>query len=714
MQQILLPKPLFYWNNLRFLPHRKQCIVHRYHKTLIHGYSMKKPGHIQRLPQHDSPLPRSIGARRNRLKATLVLTDQWLRNLTDPELGPIGQSLQQAFAATGAHEHINRKGESALYTSYVYPPNTGQRNFLNRIVYGPALESNPDLLFPIRCQKIAYALQPVCALAMHADPFNAETNIMLSPRDYVIRKERIRQDAYTKAAWLASLAAKDRPGIRAATENDILPVWLFEQLRTEAHTLEETLRRAALAASNHSGFWSHPFFPHRAADDWHAAGLEEYERIIDLRLKRGDTIIFVRMDMRDGENDMLALGGSFGPNPFGKDARLYPEFEQTQFSEENWQRLIALEEKLGIGNNAALPTLREGLSVLSLSPQEFLAQSRRENVLTYIERWTQDLHDPELGPVGQEFNALAAKTGCAEGVDLKTRHNAYQTSYVYPPQQGQTNFPNRISYGDTALKNLPLFFSARNHEFIHVSQYNTAPALHANPFNAATDLVLAPLDYVMVKERMEQDAYAKGAWLCTLGVTAHPTIRKEMDGAILSVTTFETLRAQSASVAETLRKAATAASSSEGYWLSGDNMPKVPVTTNWHELALKEYRSIIQTRLEDCKKSGKTLTFIRLNSTGIGDDNDILPIGVAFGPNSFGENGKIYPEFAARPVLSSGNRALFEALYKDFPIPQDQALKIFGKELAARGETKSSFLTRMRGNDHSPAKPRKTPRALKL
>src|SRR5690606_4354935 len=120
-------------------------------------------------------------------------------------------------------------------------------------------------------------------------------------------------------------------------------------------------------------------------------------------------------------------------------------------------------------------------------------------------------------------------------------------SFRYPANPGQTSFSNYVLYGIEALDSRERLLGARTHEFIHARQYHLSAALHADPFNEASDIIVSPYDYILRKERLEQDAYVKGAWLCSLAVGDAPDVVAAMKGSPLPIDTFQNIRAQSGS-----------------------------------------------------------------------------------------------------------------------------------------------------------------------
>lgn len=120
-----------------------------------------------------------------------------------------------------------------------------------------------------------------------------------------------------------------------------------------------------------------------------------------------------------------------------------------------------------------------------------------------VDGWMQRLHDPELGGVGLAFLKATAGVLKREDIDFQMKPSAGYHSFIYPPKPGQDGFSNYVLYGAEALENAERLMGARTHEFVHALQYQNAAALHADPFNAATNIMVSPYDYLLRKERLE-------------------------------------------------------------------------------------------------------------------------------------------------------------------------------------------------------------------
>jgi hypothetical protein len=298
-----------------------------------------------------------------------------------------------------------------------------------------------------------------------------------------------------------------------------------------------------------------------------------------------------------------------------------------------------------------------------------------------VDGWLEKLTDPVHGQVGAAFKKAVAATGCTEGIDTGLPYNATYNSFIYPPRDGQHSFTNNIAYGGVSLTSLEKLFAARVHEFIHALQYTAAPALHADPFNDATDIVLCPEDYVLRKERLEQDAYVKGAWLCRMAEVEHKEIADTMNQCPLPLDAYAVAEKNTPTLADAFSRAAQSACTAPGKWFS-DNDQDFPATDAWADNALNEYRNIIASRL----KSGRTIVFVRL------EDADIHAIGAAFGQNTFEK----YPSPATLHSPSTYTQEQIAALNDSLGITSRDALPTLAEALKTAGLTPEQFIEKSR------------------
>jgi len=313
-------------------------------------------------------------AQRTALGRDLHTVETWTGRLQDPELGPVGEAFRRATAGIVRHEGLDTGlTPSAVYHSFRYPAHPGQTSFSNDVLYGTEALDSPARLMGARTHEFIHARQYHLSAALHADPYNEASDIIVSPYDYLLRKERLEQDAYVKGAWLCSLATEDAPDIVAAMKGSPLPVDTFRNIREKSASLQEAFAEAARDTRNLSGIWRKNAPPSVIADEWHSRALEEYAQIIKLRLAAGDKLTFVRLA---GE-DILEIGRSFGPNTFGQDAADPALTTLESLSPENARKLAALDAQLGITDRHQLPTLEEALQAKGVARADYLAASKK-------------------------------------------------------------------------------------------------------------------------------------------------------------------------------------------------------------------------------------------------------------------------------------------------------------------------------------------------
>ncbi len=297
-------------------------------------------------------------------------------------------------------------------------------------------------------------------------------------------------------------------------------------------------------------------------------------------------------------------------------------------------------------------------------------------------RWLRALEDTQAGPVGKvacrAFNRVAAR----EIADEALRVNAVFRGFIWPPNKGQSGFQNIIAYNQAVSRDPARFFAARTHEYIHALQYSSAAAMNTDPFNAASDIALGPLAYVQRKERLEQDAYVKGAWLQSLLAQKQPGCANVLDRTPLGVQDFLRLRADcGGDLGLTLSRAAVFAANAQGNWL--DTKSRHPARDLWHYLALREYEGILKARARSDKMPP---VYVRMGLA------DIREIGATLGVNTFGN----VAQAMALPELSAQNKKLLKEIEKRFSIPAHDTMPTVSEALAARDMPAHRFIKQSR------------------
>lgn len=308
---------------------------------------------------------------------------------------------------------------------------------------------------------------------------------------------------------------------------------------------------------------------------------------------------------------------------------------------------------------------------------EAVLQFRMNFGMVEVEAMLHSLYDPALGAIGKVFYNATKASGCTETVDVTQRINAGFFSFIYPPNEGQNGFQNDIVYGPTAFDRKGKFFGARTHEYVHALQYQHATALHVDPFNDAVDFFISPYDYLLRKERLEQDAYVKGAWLQSLATGINPAYGDALDSTPMSVSIFNSLRQNSATLGEAISEAAVFASGSQGRWIDDTVQAARDL---WHYRALLEYETMIKKRLKDIANPFEVGAIVRM------EPRDVIEIGNSFGPNPFDGDMTL--------ILSPENKAALDRLNKSLGITDRMQLPTIQQTLDKRGDTRADFIER--------------------
>ena len=313
-------------------------------------------------------------AQRAKLGRHLKAVDGWIANMQDPQLGSVGDAFRRATQNIVSGEDLDFKlKSSAVYYSFRYLANPGQTSFNNAVLYGMEALDSRERLLGARTHEFIHALQYRSAAILHADPYNEASDIIVSPYDYILRKERLEQDAYVKGAWLCSLATQDAPAVVDAMKGSPLPIDTFQDIRAQSTSLQDAFTKAARDTRNLLGVWKKDAEKTVIADEWHARALEEYEKIIQLRLDANDPITCIRMT---GE-DVLEIGNSFGPNTFGTNAADPTLTTIENLSPENAKKLAEINAKLGIIDRDQLPTLESTLHARGTTRAAYLHASQK-------------------------------------------------------------------------------------------------------------------------------------------------------------------------------------------------------------------------------------------------------------------------------------------------------------------------------------------------
>lgn len=311
-------------------------------------------------------------AREAFLENAITTAREWIANVEDPELKDIGRQFLDLATQSGCKQKIDIFFTSCLadYCSFSYKP---PRGFVNEITYGPGAEESIAKLFSAMVHETTHALQKMKSPALHASPFNPDTKIIVCPRDWVTLEERCEQDAYTKQAFFNCMLAAFLPEIMEDTKGDALSAKEFEAIRAGAADAQDALISAARQALGKSFYWDSPNDEYRFKNNIQDQALKNYAAGIATRKSNNETgHIFVRLE----PEDIAAIGASCGPNIFGRDGVVLPEFlEKPALLPKSQKKLDELNNQCGITDADQLPTLTQALQQLGMTREQFIAQA---------------------------------------------------------------------------------------------------------------------------------------------------------------------------------------------------------------------------------------------------------------------------------------------------------------------------------------------------
>ena len=332
------------------------------------------------------------------------------------------------------------------------------------------------------------------------------------------------------------------------------------------------------------------------------------------------------------------------------------------------------------GKNGAAPNAQRGVWA-----------SAAGQVLEAQNRWLDRLSDPEWGAVGPRLRDAWRAAGGRETLDMAEYLAGYGGYVDRVGPRRAAIFRNTITYGPAALEQPEILFACRAHEIVHGLQAHASAARHAMVFGRDVPVLLCPQDYILLAERMEEDAYAKQTWLCALAAQDSPRLDKVNDGRLHA---FKANRA-AFGLTEALKIAARAAMA-------------VPVAAGGErksrrEVYRQEWLSEYRKFLAYIRRSEKAV-FVRLTAA------DVKDVGESFGPNPFtGPSGTVDPAFFGLADLTPDERRQIDELNALAGIGDDTALPTLGQALKNFGLDRQGFLTRSRGENAPSAPPPRRP-----
>lgn len=304
------------------------------------------------------------------IRAGLDTAQSWIEAATDRVWGNIGALFAGEFKSTGCTQNIDvRYRGLAHYTSFSLSKDKG--GFVNNITYGPLAVEDLAHLYSSMVHEATHAIQKSKCAALHASPFNPNTRIVICPKDWIMLQERCEQGAYTMQALFNSLLADSIPEIKALSAKDALSVTDFDAMRDPAPYFVEAMRNIAHKSLDKSFYSDNPDAEKRFRHYYHDVSLDGFTAGVETRLKDKETIIFVRAE----PEDIAAIGDITGFNLFGYGTPQAEFADHPALLKDTDEKLQKLNAKLGITDEATLPTLSEALAAAGLTRAEFLAAS---------------------------------------------------------------------------------------------------------------------------------------------------------------------------------------------------------------------------------------------------------------------------------------------------------------------------------------------------
>lgn len=295
----------------------------------------------------------------------------------------------------------------------------------------------------------------------------------------------------------------------------------------------------------------------------------------------------------------------------------------------------------------------------------------------------------QMGPVGQQFQREFAASGCQEVIAERLRNssvNAMGPSHHY----GDGHFYNELSYNPGIMNSLRWMFRAKAHDGIHAIQWANCAVLHANAWNKHTRYILCPRSDMLKLELTENDAYAKQLLLEQILQTV-----SEWDDNIDNVSKI-------------------------------DSRPQILTfmqdgSKQFDEAALQRLQQYAMTILEDESRADGKSFQLAYRDVGLSDwekgidlryddnnmidveivtldEEDVMLLGSALGIYTFGKDPIETRAWLNRP-LDPAYEARIQDLNARYNI-HEGSLRTLGQALAARGETKASYLAKQRGSQN--------------
>ncbi|MCB0375291.1 MAG: hypothetical protein KDD04_05170 [Sinomicrobium sp.] len=262
----------------------------------------------------------------------------------------------------------------------MYYPKDGGTTFINQILVNPYIKTaqggvakrTPEQIRISERHEKIHAIQWDSIPALHASPYNQATPVVLSPESWVLMTILTEREAFTKTAWLNALelsTAHSEELSRQAQTETLTP----GDINLQSADIRQALQDASTAWDKRL---KHKANPKDAdinfLDHYIEQALDAYEQSNRLNARAMRAPVFVRLSA----DDILAIGSGFGPSTFGNNVPDDIFTYLPQMRPDLWQRLQDLNRKHGIVSEAGLPTFKDTLQNMGLTPDAYMAESK--------------------------------------------------------------------------------------------------------------------------------------------------------------------------------------------------------------------------------------------------------------------------------------------------------------------------------------------------
>lgn len=281
--------------------------------------------------------------------------------------------MDKAYADTGCiiDERIKPNGSPAVFVAFTLNPDEGGHTFPNTIFVD--LGRNEHRVKISKRHEFIHAMQWNGVPALHASPYNLASRYVLSPESWVLMTLLTERDAYAKTAWLNALDIEEgaTPGFTAQAKTEVV---IPADINLKAYDIRAQLQKASLCWDGR--------FPNdqkiiTLLDHYIQQALRTYGKGHELRAENGgEPPVYIRLS----QEDILAIGSTFGPSTFG-DGQVDPVFTSLpRMRPDLWNKLQDLNRTYGISSEQNLPTLSSILAVTGQTPQGYMEASKAHTI----------------------------------------------------------------------------------------------------------------------------------------------------------------------------------------------------------------------------------------------------------------------------------------------------------------------------------------------